>query len=359
MTRKIAILTQHGDWSASTRFRALQHVDRLTERLGTVDVFLADDRPRRPPGRIGQIQYFAGHARRYASRYREVESIAPEYDALLIQRGLYALGPGMIARTVERFEGRVVFDIDDNVFAETPAVRGKGPVARWLYGPQQARRILQRADAVVVSTDVLYSEVSSAVPGATILPTVPDVASCSQAVDGGTAGLIGWAGTNGGLRYLDPLAPVFERLADQGLGRLRVICSEPWSGPSEFQRWSLADEPGLFAPLAIGIMPLPDTEYARAKAGFKLLQYMASGVPVVASPVGVNRDLVERSGGGFLADTPDEWDEAIRTLLGDARLRQTMGAAGLDFVERFADLDGQADVLAALLRGDSAGGAVR
>ena len=86
---------------------------------------------------------------------------------------------------------------------------------------------------------------------------------------------------------------------------------------------------------------------------------MASGVPVVASPVGVNSDLVERSGGGFLADTPDEWDEAIRTLLADASLRQTMGAAGLDFVERFADLDGQADVLAALLRGDSAGGAVR
>jgi hypothetical protein len=353
MSLRIAVLTQHGQWSASTRFRAVQHVERLAQRLGTVDLLVADDRPIRHPGRIGQIRYFAGHGRRYIDRYREIASLAPEYDALLVQRGLYALGPGTIVRTLERYDGRVVFDLDDNVYTETPAAQGKGPVAHWLYGSRQAVRILERSDAVVVSTDVLATQIRLAKQSVTVLPTVPDPSGYEQAADGGTPGLVGWAGTNGGLRYLDPLAPVFRRLADEGVGRLQVVSSTPWVGPSDFRLWRLEDEPHLFAPFAVGIMPLPDSEYARAKAGFKLLQYMAAGVPVVASPVGVNRELVERSGGGLLADSTDEWDSALRTLLSDQGLRRRMGGAGRQFVEGFADLDRQADVLAALLRGDA------
>ena len=97
-------------------------------------------------------------------------------------------------------------------------------------------------------------------------------------------------------------------------------------------------------------MPLPDTPYTRAKAGFKLLQYMAAGVPVVASPVGINRQLVGDSGSGFLAEGPDEWEAAIRSLAGDAVLREHLGSRGRAFIERYADLDGQADALAELLR---------
>jgi glycosyltransferase involved in cell wall biosynthesis len=101
-------------------------------------------------------------------------------------------------------------------------------------------------------------------------------------------------------------------------------------------------------------MPLPDTEYARAKAGFKLLQYMAAGVPVVASPVGINRDLVERSGAGFLADGPEEWEEALRTLLADTDLRGRLGCSGRAFVTAYANLEDQADKIAALVVGPSA-----
>jgi glycosyltransferase involved in cell wall biosynthesis len=354
MALRVAVLTQHGRWSASTRFRAVQHLERLGDRLGNVDLYLADDPPQRRPGRVGQAIYFAGHARRYASRYREVSSIVPGYDALFVQRALYSVGPGAIARAVEHFDGRVVYDLDDDLYSDTPASQGKGAAAHWLYGPQQARRILARADDVVVSTEVLAGRIPSATQSITVLPTVPDVATYERAIDGGTPGLIGWAGTNGGLRYLDPLAPVFRRLADDGVGRLRVVSSVPWSGPSEFSPWRLEDEPRLFAPFAVGIMPLPDTEYAQAKAGFKLLQYMASGLPVVASPVGVNRELVERSGAGLLAATPDEWEDALRTLLADGELRRSMGASGRSFVEGFADLEAQADTLAGLLRGDGA-----
>ncbi len=350
MSTRTAVVTKHGTWSASTRARALQFVDRLVPELGTVDVFLADDQPTRHPGRVGQLRYFADHGVRYLRRERELHQLLPRYDAVLIQRACYAVGPGTIVRAVERFDGRVVYDLDDDVFAPTPSMEGKGRAAAWLYGPQQARRLVERADAIVVSTDALRDSLPSHRAPVTVLSTVPEFDRYEQATGGGTPGLVGWAGTSGGLRYLDPLEQVFAALRADGSGRLRVISSEPWSGPSDFQPWRLEDETSMFAPLAVGIMPLPASEYAQAKAGYKLLQYMAAGVPVVASPVGVNRTLVEGSGGGLLADGPHEWDAALRRLLGDSHLRADLGAAGRRFVEEFADLDGHASTLADLLR---------
>ena len=130
-----------------------------------------------------------------------------------------------------------------------------------------------------------------------------------------------------------------------------MVSSEPWNGPSSFRRWTIAEEATVFARFGIGIMPLPDTPYTRAKAGFKLLQYMAAGVPVVASPVGINRKLVDDSGSGFLAEDPTDWERAIRLLAVDPALRTELGSRGRAFVERYADLDGHADTLAGLLRG--------
>ena len=254
---------------------------------------------------------------------------------------------------LEHFDGRVVYDLDDALYADTPAMRGKGRAARWLYGPQQMVRILGRADALVVSTPELASRLPTPAGGVTVLPTVPDPLRyvVAEHAASGPLPLIGWAGTNGGLPYLDPLRPVLARLWNEGLARLQVVSSQPWDGPSEFRPWRLADEPALFASFAVGIMPLPDTEYARAKAGFKLLQYMAAGVPVIASPVGINGELIGRSGAGYLADGPAEWDEALRALLADPDLRSRLGSSGRRFVTGYADLHGQADTIAALMTG--------
>jgi glycosyltransferase involved in cell wall biosynthesis len=354
-TLRIAILTELGSWSASTRFRALLHADRLAGRLGTVDLLLADDRPRRRAGRAGQVGYFAGHAVHYLRRWQELHAVLDRYDALLVQRGVYAVGPGLVAGPVERFGGRVVLDLDDDVFTLKPDLEDRNAAVRWLYGPQQAKRLLRRADAVVVSTDVL--RLALARHGirerpVTVLPTVLDPGPYEQADVRRNAGTVGWAGTNGGLRYLDPLRTVFARLAADRVAELEVVCSSPWSGPSVFRRWRIEDEHSLFGRFAVGIMPLPATPYTEAKAGLKLLQYMAAGVPVVASPVGINRHLVERSGAGFTAETPTEWETALRRLLADGDLRATLGARGREFVAGYVDLDGQADVIAGLLRAD-------
>lgn len=348
--RRIALLTEMDSWSASTRYRALQHVPRLRSVFGTVDVSTAGDSLARPPGRIGQIRYFAGHGARYARRGLTVREMVGSYDALLVQRGLYPLGPAMVAQTLRRYDGRVVFDLDDALFVTRPAIEHKGRAARWLYGPQQQRLLLRRADAIVVSTQALAEMLPAGARAPVVLPTVPDPARYPIAShDDERPVVVGWAGTVGGLGYLDSISAVLERLRRERLIEVEVISSEPWRPWSTFRRWRLDDETSLFLDFAIGIMPLPDTPYTRAKAGFKLLQYMAAGLPVVASPVGVNRELVRDSGAGFLAEGPDEWAQALRELASSAERRARMGERGRRFVERYADLGGQATTLANLL----------
>ena len=106
-----------------------------------------------------------------------------------------------------------------------------------------------------------------------------------------------------------------------------------WGCPWQSVAWSEATEAASISSLDIGIMPLVDEPFERGKCGYKLIQYMACGLPVVASPVGVNRQIVEHGVNGFLAETPAQWEEALRTLLGDAALRQRMGQAGRRQVE--------------------------
>jgi hypothetical protein len=348
---RVAVVTQFGAWSASTRYRALQHLPGLRTRFAQVDVFLPDDEPVRNPGRYGQARYFASHGVRYLHRWRELARVLPGYDAVFVQRGAYAIGPAAVARPLQQFRGRVIFDLDDAVFAPHPALQLRPGPVRWLYGAQQALRILGRADAVIASTPALAAELLQFEADAVVLPTVPDASRYAIAEHSPEARIVGWAGTNGGLPYLDPLRGVFAELERRGTCQLEVVSSLPWAGPARFRPWRIEEEATVFARFAVGIMPLPDTPYTRSKAGFKLLQYMAAGVPVVASPVGINVELIERSGAGFLADTPAEWKAALERLLGDVDLRRQMAARGRAFLREFADLDAQANTLSTLIAG--------
>lgn len=318
--------------------------------MGSVVVSLPGDPTGRASGRVAQAHYLATHGARYAARALKLPRLLADADAVFVQRGLYVVGPAAIVRTVRRFSGPVVFDLDDAVFQLSPSLAHKGPAARWLYGPQQALALIRRADAVIVSTPALAEMLPAGAPAPTILPTVPDPDRYELVGHRSDHPVVvGWAGTVGGLGYLDPLADVFTRLERAGLARLEVVSSQPWAGPSTFHRWTVAEETTVFGRFQIGIMPLPSGEYTRAKAGFKLLQYMAAGIPVVSSPIGVNCELIERSQAGFLAATPAEWESALRALAEDSELRRRLGRQGRMFVERYANLDEHAQTIARLL----------
>jgi glycosyltransferase involved in cell wall biosynthesis len=170
----------------------------------------------------------------------------------------------------------------------------------------------------------------------------------------GKAVVIGWIGTPGGFDYLRMLEPVFAALAKRYDIELCVISSDDYRSTNVRVRnksWSLGTEAEELRALDIGIMPLPDSEWTRGKSGCKALQYMASAVPAVVSPIGINARIVEHGVNGLLASGRDEWERSLSTLIEDADLRKRLGEAGRALVESSYTEEQNAARLVSIMRG--------
>ncbi len=146
----------------------------------------------------------------------------------------------------------------------------------------------------------------------------------------------GWVGSGSTAPYLQEILPAMERInRDRVEVKLLVVGGDldyqaPWLEVKPWRLEKLADD---LDEMDIGLMPMPQTEWARGKCGYKLLQYFAAGIPAVASPVGVANRLLD-GGRGFAATTTEEWVRGIRELAGNPELRTEMGANGRATVER-------------------------
>jgi glycosyltransferase involved in cell wall biosynthesis len=152
-----------------------------------------------------------------------------------------------------------------------------------------------------------------------------------------------WVGMPGNVQYLAPLRPVLAALTRRFPGlQLRVVSSAfpDWHDVViDRVAWSPQVEKQALASADIGLMPLADDAYTRGKCAFKLLQYMAAGLPCVASPVGANNEVLADGRSGLLAASTADWEVALARLLADAPLRQAMGAAGRARVLGLYDAD--------------------
>lgn len=146
---------------------------------------------------------------------------------------------------------------------------------------------------------------------------------------------IGWTGSRTTLKYLQPFLPVFYQLQQrfQNIRFLIIADQNPdLKNPAiEFKEWGLETEIRDLAQIDIGIMPLPDDEWSKGKCGFKLLQYMALGIPCVASAVGENQVIVNGKN-GRLASDENSWIAQLSELIYDHALRKEMGEIGRKFV---------------------------
>lgn len=186
-----------------------------------------------------------------------------------------------------------------------------------------------------------------------IQPTVVDLARYPvRPVPEPEAGpvTIGWMGSPSTARYLRLIGGALARLGPTV--RLRVVGAAGLDlpAPTAFVPWREESEAEELARFDIGVMPLPDDFWERGKCGYKLIQYMAAGRPVVASPVGVNTALVRHGVNGFLAEDEDSWAEALGRLVADPDLRARMGAAGRRMVEERYNLAAATPPLAQALR---------
>ncbi len=147
--------------------------------------------------------------------------------------------------------------------------------------------------------------------------------------------IVGWTGTSSNLEYLVAIEnPLEEFLRRVPVARIKIVCDKPprfTRIPNEkiiFVPWAPEQECQAVQGMDIGLMPLPDTDWARGKCSLKMLLYMATGIPVVASPVGTNREIFESGSVGFPASLPQDWFAALMSAYDNPHGRREMGEEG-------------------------------
>ncbi|MFH1942602.1 MAG: glycosyltransferase family 4 protein [bacterium] len=253
-----------------------------------------------------------------------------EFDTVFVQKGVF---PGLYSGFERRIAARkpLVFDLDDAIWLPR---EGGNSLLRWLHNERKVQEVMHCAAAVIAGNAFLADYARQFNCNVTIVPSSIDTAKYPPAAD---SDVVGWIGSRTTLHYLKVLAPMFAELKITP----RVIASDDSTNlgfAADFQQWTLEGELNELAGIGIGIAPLPDNAWERGKCGVKLLQYMAAGIPVVASPVGVHKEIVKHGVNGFLAEHLKDWRNYLRELLNDPALRHRLGTAGRETVLKRYDV---------------------
>jgi glycosyltransferase involved in cell wall biosynthesis len=344
---------------AGCRFRIAQFIPSLASAgidVTLSSLFNADffDLVYKPGHYLRKAVTFAGLSVKRLDVLRDVA----RFDVILLYREIFPIGPAVIERLLgARRKPPIVFDFDDAIFL--PSVSDANHFISVLKQPGKVATIISESDHVIAGNEYLASYARRYCSAVTVIPTCVDTSKFAPPADApprdrAREPVIGWIGSPTTAFYVRRLADVFRRVRERHPFVLRISGSgEPVEVPgvqTENPRWSLADEVRLFNTCDIGVYPLADDEWSKGKCGFKAIEFMACGVPVVASAVGVNREIVEDGVNGFLASTDDEWVEKLGRLLADRELRRRLGEAGRRTVEQRYSLQVHAPTLAATLR---------
>lgn len=350
---RVLALTKYGPLAASTRQRFLQYRPFLEAHGMTLEVepLLGDDALAAingPPG--SRRKRPGGLAARYGRRLAMLRR-ARDHDLLWVQYELFPYLPGLFDRLAVPAGTPVVLDFDDAIFHIYDQHR-RGLVRRLLG--RKLEPLIARAAACICGNAYLRAYAGRFCPETVEIPTVVDTdlycPPTSPVRDGPL--VVGWLGSPTTWLNVEPLLPTILPLLRAHNAVLHVIgagaAAQEEPGLRTFD-WAEARELADLQAMDIGIMPLLDRPFQRGKCGYKLIQYMACGIPAIASPVGVNSEIVA-AGGGLLASTPEEWRDALARLLGDAALRRRLGAAGREAAVARYSLASQAPRVLAVLR---------
>jgi glycosyltransferase involved in cell wall biosynthesis len=315
-----------------------------------------------------RLVYRPGHYVRKALSFAELsikrlDSLrdASRFDVIFIYREMFPIGPAIIERLLgSRGRPPIVFDFDDAIFL--PSVSDANRAIRALKQPGKVATILRYSDHVIAGNEYLAAYARRFSGAVTVIPTCVDTTKFVPSPDAfSTNGshpsqqpVVGWIGSPTTASYVRGLADIFRQVRDRHPFVLRVSGAgeslDVPGVPTEQPEWALEREVELFNTCDVGVYPLADDEWSRGKCGFKAIEFMACGVPVVASAVGVNREIIEDGVNGFLASTEAEWIEKLGRLLVDRELRRRFGEAGRRTIEQRYSLRIHAPTLAATLR---------
>ena len=332
MSKRIAFLSLYPrDTAPSQRFRVEQFLPHWRALGVEVDFypFYSEEGYRILYGKGQTVkkvgQTLLGYLRRVGLMFR-----LSAYDTVFVQRSVTPLGPPLFEWLLAKVMGKkLIYDFDDAIWIADPESR---PLVRALKFYPKVGMICGWAEAVVTGNDYLADFARRFTDRVRVIPTVVDTTDKYVSAHSPEPArlTVGWTGSHSTLRHLALVEPALAELQREYGNAITIIANQ---APDldrldfNFVKWSPDDEIAQLDRIDIGIMPLYTDPWAEGKCGFKAIQFMAMGKPVVATPLGVNKVIIDDEKNGLLAQTDPEWIDHLRSLLTDASLRRDMGRA--------------------------------
>lgn len=331
MVNNIIIYTKYCTLGASSRMRFFQYTKYLTQTLTVYPLF--DDK-------YLSLLYANKEVRlhaiiRYFLRFIKLILSKRPHGTVVIEKELFPYIPFFLEKFILMLIGDFILDYDDATFHSYD--QHKNRVVRYLLR-SKIPNIMSKAQKVVCGNEYLARFASQFNPNVVIVPTVLDTKDYDIKKHVVRQRLVvGWIGTPATQHYLTDVYNVVKDLSKEIDIKLVAIGAHNFRQPSTFYEeidWSKSTERDQINLFDVGIMPLPDEHFERGKCGFKLLQYMAAGLPVIASPVGVNSKLISHGKNGFIAVSSSDWRNClIRASTLTPEQSNQMGRLGRSLVE--------------------------
>lgn len=347
---KLLILTQFGETGGSSRIQVLQFVPGI--RAAGVDVMV---RPIYPDAfwstQMGLVRRGWLHEKLNLVLFLGLGLLkklfhtltAWRHDIVLIQKETF---PALLFRLLTRINRRVIYEMDDTIFEINPGF-SKDPIKLVLQRMQarQCKFMMKRACFVVAENEYIADEVRRHNDQVALVTSPIDTGAFvprSRAKPAGEPLTLGWIGSPSTTYMLAAITPVFAALRHRTGGwRLKVVGADPEFDIEgidlQHKPWRLEEQLADLQSFDIGLMPLDDSPFNRGRLGYKMVQYMAVGIPVVASNLGLNRSVIKDGENGFLVGDEQGWVERLEQLIDDPAARARMGQVGRALaVERFS-----------------------
>ena len=291
----------------------------------------------------GGLARKGGHFLRGLERRRRDLARILSSDLVYLHLEAVPLGPRWFERAIVRSGTPFIYDVDDLV--QLPHSSPANRFMRWFRDPTKIEWLMARAAHVIVCTEHLGHVARSRNASVTEIPSTIDLDryAVPSKRPGRTPLVVGWSGSHSTSPYLHLLDDVLRTLHSEEDIRIRVIGDPDFQVPGmavEALPWSADREVADLSGIDIGVYPLPDEEWVLGKSGLKALQYMALGIPTVATALGSNLRIVEHDVNGLLVSDEDDWLRALRRLVRDPALRDRLGQAGRRTVEERYSVEG-------------------
>jgi glycosyltransferase involved in cell wall biosynthesis len=313
---KITYYSKYSSIGPSSRYRAFQYVEQFRSagfefRISELfdDRYFDILRSEGPARTLKKIPYTLS---RFSERKEDLQNDAS--DLTVIEQQLFPYLPFSFEK--KYLPKKYILEFDDAIY---------------LTHPEKFPRVLSAATAVIAGNETLaeYSRPLNA--NVHVVPTALDTSVFTPGPKNQREKLtLGWSGLEYNFQYLKLIAPILRRIVEQHAVEVLILSGSPPINPGfpyRFEKWDPEREVEQLNQFDIGLMPLKMDDWCKGKCGFKLLQCMALEIPSVATPVGVNQQIIRNGINGLLAKELSDWESCLSQLIENQELRASMGTA--------------------------------